>query len=480
MTAPIQTPAANQDAPSSSMTQAIAQLCLDTLPARVGAAEIANARLCFIDGMAVALAAADAPAIDMLWDSVGAGDGLSEARIVGGRGACRAETAALVNGMMVSLLLFDDNHSEMRGHPTGPLLPAVLAMAERQGASIGAMLRAFVVGYEVECQLGPLLNPAQYETGWHATATQGTFGATAACALLMGLDAERTRHAFGIAASMAGGVRRNFGTMTMSYHSGLAAAAGVRATLLASRGFTADPAIFDGEMSIAHMLCREWQPDWLRASLPRWGAPFNIVRSGPVFKLLPTGRPTIAPIEAALDVRRQIHDAGGAAAIAAITCEVSFMYPRTLIHAAPGNGFQGKTSLQYCVAAALHEGRPTLPTFTDEAVMRPGIRALMDKIAVRVPPELDGSDPAVRALPFDQPVKVIVRLSDGREFSHVVRHHKGTPANPIGESDLLDKFADCTAGRLPAESGAALAALLRQEDRPAAALHTLLSGARAS
>ncbi len=205
--------------------------------------------------------------------------------------------------MMVSLLLFDDNHSTMRGHPSGPLLPAVLALAQRQDIQLEQALRAFVVGYEVECRLGPLFNPSQYEIGWHATATQGTFAATAAACVLLGLDATATSQAFGIAASLLGGMRRNFGTMTMSFHSGLAASSGVRAALLAQSGFTADPRIFDGDMSIGELLSREWRPADLEASLEHWGAPFEIVDAGPVFKLFPCGRPIIAPLEAALEIR---------------------------------------------------------------------------------------------------------------------------------------------------------------------------------
>ncbi|MCP8938749.1 MmgE/PrpD family protein [Alsobacter sp. SYSU M60028] len=455
-----------------SMTETIARLCVEQLPSRAGEAELANARLCFIDGLAVALAAADMAPIDMLWQVTGHGDAPAEARVIGGRGRCRAETAALVNGMMVSLLLFDDNHSEMRGHPTGPVLPAVLALGELCGATIDQALRAFIVGYEFECQLGPLLNPSQYEVGWHATATQGTFGATAAASVLLGLDAEATARALGIAASMLGGVRRNFGTMTMSYHSGLAASSGVRSAQLAAQGFTADPRVFDGAMSIGHLLCREWDPEKLRSSLTKWGDPFNIVRSGPVFKLLPTGRPTIAPIEAALEVRSKAGDRLDE--IEAVICDVSFMYPRTLIHSKPVTGLQGKTSLQYCVAAALVEGRPTLDSYTDAAVSRPEIRAVMDRIQVRVPPELDESNPAVRALPFDQPVTVTLRLKGGQEVSHTVLHHKGTPANPAREDDLLEKFADCTRGRLPPDSAERLAAYLGRREAGVSGLLDLL------
>src|SRR3546814_776727 len=158
--------------------------------------------------------------------------------------------------MMVSLLLFDDNHATMRGHPSAPVLPAVLALAEAADLGLEDALTAFVVGYEIECRLGVALNPSHYEIGWHATATQGTMGATVAAALLMGLDTETAARALGIAGSLAGGLRANFGTMTMSLHSGAAASAGVRAARMASLGFSADPDIFGGDLNFCRAFSR--------------------------------------------------------------------------------------------------------------------------------------------------------------------------------------------------------------------------------
>lgn len=449
------------------ITQRIAELCVRDLPPAVGEAELDKARMCVIDSLAVAYAAADMEPIGIL-SGLFEGDG-GKASVLGQRRRIRPHEAAEINGMMVSLLLFDDNQTEMRGHPSGPLLPAVLAVAEERGASLEDMLRAFVIGFEMEVRLGPIFNPSQYEIGWHATATQGAFASAAATSVLLGSDIETTCRAFGIAASMLGGLRRNFGTMTMSYHSGLSAAAGLKAARLAAGGFTAAPDVFDGEMSVGHALSRDWPPAGLEAGLENWGKPFFIVDTGPIFKLFPTGRPTVAPIEAALEVRET--GAIDPADIERIVCEVSFMYPRTLIHSRPTTGLQGKTCLQYCVASALLDGAPGLETFTDAAVRRPEVAALMDRIEVVVPPHLTAEVPAVRAQPFDQPVTVRVTGRDGTEKSGVVQHHKGMKLNPVHEADLLKKFETCTRGRFPSEMGAEVAALLR---RPGASIEDLL------
>lgn len=466
----------------SGMTREMAELCIERLPGRVGASELANARLCWLDGLACAMAAAPQPEIDILWQGCGFTNRTVQteiATVLGARGTAAPESAALVNGMMVSLLLFDDSHSEMRGHPTGPLLPAVLAVGEARGARLQDALAAFVIGYEVECQLGPLFNPSAYEVGWHATATQGTFGATAAAAVLYGLDAEALCRALGIAGSLLGGSRRNFGSMTMSLHSGLAASAGVRAANLARLGFTADAEIFDGEMSVGHLLSREWDPARLAQSLQHWGAPFNIVDSGPVIKLSPSGRPTLMPIEAALAIRAQMQAAAvPVEAIERIVCEVSFMYPRTLIHSAPRTGLQGKTSLQYCVAAALFEGMPGIDTFTDAAVTRPQLVELASRVVAQVPPDMTEDNPAVRALPFDQPMTMTVETTSGQKFSERITAHRGMREKPLTLDDLLGKFEACTRGRGKAERGQQIVDMLHDERARVADLTALIGNDR--
>jgi 2-methylcitrate dehydratase PrpD len=419
---------------------------VQTLPGRIGAAELANARLCLIDSLAVAMAATHSPDITLLRNTLEIGAAIGPCGLIGLPLWARPDDAALVNGMMVSLLLYDDNHSTMRGHPSGPVMPVVLALSQKLQAPLETALRAFVIGYEMECRLGPIFNPSQYEVGWHATATQGTFGATAAAAVLLGLDARQTAIAFGIAASLLGGARRNFGTMTMSFHSGLAASSGIRAAMLARGGFTADPRIFDNDMCIGELLSREWRPADLEASLAKWGAPFEIVDAGPVFKLFPCGRPVIAPLEAAL----QIFDTPGfdPAGIAGITAEVSFMFPRTLIHAAPKTGLQSKTSLHYTLAYALLRGRPTIATYTDEAVADPVVEALRQKVQIVVPPHLTEAVEAVRILPFDQPSTIIVDMQDGTRHSATVQWARGMPQNPVDEADLFAKFAGCASREL--------------------------------
>lgn len=153
----------------------------------------------------------------------------------------RAHDAAMLNGSAGHALDYDDVNASMHGHPSAPVAPVVLALGEQLGASGEDVIRAFIVGYEVECALGSMAGEEHYNNGFHATGTMGTFGAAAAGANLLGLTAEQTMHALGIAATQASGLKSMFGTMTKPLHAGKAAMNGLIAAQIAAKGFTAGP-----------------------------------------------------------------------------------------------------------------------------------------------------------------------------------------------------------------------------------------------
>lgn len=438
-----------------TITSTLVDICVNKLPGLAGAQPLAVAQRCLVDSLACAYAGADEKPIQILRETLRTRRGGGESSVIAHDESVRADDAALVNGTMISVQQFDDSQMQMRAHPSAPLLPAVLAVAEEQDRTLTQALTAFVVGYELQCRLGVFLNPSHYEAGWHATLTQGTMGAAMASCLLLDLDAGRTAYALGIAASMASGLRRNFGTMTMSLHCGWAAGSGVRAASFAAAGLTADPNIFDGPRGYGEVFSREWAPEKLAADLPTWGSPFSIISPGACFKLFPCGRPTLFGLQAALALREK-HGITPAD-VEKIVCDVTYMFPRTLVQQPPANAFQGKTSLHYVLAATLHDGPPTLETFTDEAVRRPEIQDLVSRIELRVPPELSEQVPAVRLKPFEQPITVTVHTRDGRTVKETVVHLKGSPENPASDADMRQKFSSCTRGRLtPQRADAAL------------------------
>jgi 2-methylcitrate dehydratase PrpD len=219
-------------------------LRLGDLPAEA----LAVARHCLLDWLGCALAGTREPLSAILRDEIGGTAG--EASLIGG-GRAAARDAALVNGAAGHALDFDDTDTGMGGHPTAPVLPAALALAESRGATGAALLAAFVAGLEVECRLGLYMGAEHYRLGWHSTGTLGTVGAAAAAAHLLELDETRWRQALGIAATQAAGLKASFGTMAKPLHAGNAARNGLFAAQIAARGFVGAPDAIDAPQGLA-------------------------------------------------------------------------------------------------------------------------------------------------------------------------------------------------------------------------------------
>ncbi len=197
------------------------------------------ARQCVLDWFGVTLAGSREDAAAIVADELSADAGSGRATVVGRSLAVTPRDAALVNGTASHALDYDDVNQAMFGHPTVPILPALLALAEDRGASGSEALTAFVAGYEAECAVARALGGEHYQRGFHATATAGTFGSAVACSRLLALDPDRAEMAIGIAATQAAGLKSMFGTMCKPLHAGLASTAGLFAARLADRGFTA-------------------------------------------------------------------------------------------------------------------------------------------------------------------------------------------------------------------------------------------------
>lgn len=212
-----------------------------------------------LDWLAVAIAGSAEPLVQMLAEEYGGSGGQACTLLARGAGA-RPQDAALINGAAGHALDFDDVASRMFGHPSVPVIPAALALAQARGATGADLLRAIVVGHEVESRVGEMVGPSHYLHGFHATGTVGTLGAAAACTSLLRLDAGRTAHALGLAATQAAGLKCMFGTMAKPLHAGKAAMNGLMAAQLAARGFTANPTALECEQGFARTLAPVSRP----------------------------------------------------------------------------------------------------------------------------------------------------------------------------------------------------------------------------
>lgn len=200
---------------------------------------IETATEAILDTVGVTLAGSNEPASKAVAAALGAAQGGS-ATLFGLAATGTPLDAALINGTASHALDFDDCSNTLGGHPSAPIVPALWALAEQVGAGGKAFIAAYVAGFEVETRIGRAVNFHHYEKGWHPTSTLGTFGAAAACSHLLGLDTRKTAAALALAASMASGLKANFGTMTKPYHVGHCSRNGLLAALLAREGMSAN------------------------------------------------------------------------------------------------------------------------------------------------------------------------------------------------------------------------------------------------
>jgi 2-methylcitrate dehydratase PrpD len=346
--------------------------------------------------------------------------------------------AALVNGASGHALDYDDVSLSCLGHPSVVLVPAVLAAAEATGAGGRAVIEAYVAGYEVMTKLGLTVGIGHYRLGWHSTATLGTLGAAMAAGKLLRLDEGQLAHALAAAVSMAGGSRRNFGTMIKPFHPGHAARSGVEAARLAQCGLEGDREIMEALYGFFDLFTDDGAD--AAAFAKRLGNPWDLVTPGLNVKRYPccynTHRAADATLALAADVRAEDVEA------ARVTVPVGGMLP--LIHPRPRTGLEGKFSMEYVVAAGLVDRALTLKTFSDAAVARPAVQDLLRRVTVVEDPDIK-----VVQNPVDEGhVDLTLTTRDGRQFVQRVTYPIGSSEIPLSWDDLVTKFRDCASGVL--------------------------------
>ncbi len=394
---------------------------------------VEQAKRAILDSVGVTLAGSVEPSARIIQKVAEAEGGAPVATVLGTRMKTGSVWAALANGIAGHALDFDDTNFAMMGHPSVPVLAAALAAGELTLTNGRALLHAFLLGFEVETTLGEVVNPAQYQRGFHATGTLGTLGAAAAASKLLELDPVQTRHAIGIAASQASGLKQNFGTMTKPFHAGHAARSGLLAALLAREGFTASEVILEGAQGYFRVL--ESQTKDPTAALGCLGAPWKILASGVAVKPYPSCALTHSIIDAMLELRethRIIPEE-----VREITVGVAPSVPNILIHHVPRTGLEGKFSAKFCAAAALVDGRIGIATFMDAKTADPRVRAVMKKVQIVVDPTLS-ADQERQAW-----TRVTVSLADGRILEVPPREVRGHPSVPLSREALRTKFEEC-------------------------------------
>lgn len=281
--------------------------------------------------------------------------------------------------------------------------------------------------------------------------------------------------ALGIAASTAGGLVKNFGTMTKPLHCGMAAQSGVMAAMLAAEGFTASEDVFSGEDGYFSVL--SGPP--VTTKPPSFGDPFAVLSPGLYVKRYPCCFATHRAIDAILSIRSEnpwLQPDG----VQSITCLAPGKSYIALIHDDPRTALEAKFCMQYAVAAAFVDGFVQVDSFTDEKVHRTEVRALMSRVRKVEDPALPLTDANGTDCRFTE---VAVTTVDGRRLVKRVVRPKGSVDNPLSAEELSDKFISCSRGVVSAgRQRAALTALQSLEALPDISLlmASLVSSAEAN
>jgi 2-methylcitrate dehydratase PrpD len=368
----------NEPQITATLAQFAATLTFEQIPEQARTV----ARHCLMDMVGVALAGKSEPLSEMLLAQIEDEGGTPHASLIGIGERTSTVQAALYNGSAAHALDFDDVLGIFTGHPTVAVMPAVLALAERHGKDGKAVITAFVAGVEVLARIGGMMSKGHYARGWHSTATIGSIGAAAACANLLGLDAEATNRAIGIAATQAAGLKSNFGTMSKPLHAGKAASNGVLAASLASRGFTARENTLDIKQGFGDTMA-EGEHDLERA-LERIGELFHTQDT--LFKYHAACYGVHAPTEAALRLR--LLDGFDPSQVEKIEISV----PQNCIGMCdieqPTTGLEAKFSLAHNVALGLlNKADGSLSLYHDDTFEMDDVAALRAKSSVTGRPE---------------------------------------------------------------------------------------------
>ena len=342
---------------------------------------------------------------------------------LGVEGADRPEATAVRVGTASHALDYDDLSWAMDGHPSVALVPPLLALAPEAGASGRDLVAAYAAGFETACAVAEPVSPGHYEAGWHATATFGTFGAAAAAAHLLGLDAATTTRCLNVAASMPAGLKRNFGSMTKPLHAGLCARSGVTAARLAREGLTADPRAVTGDKGFWDLYGPEDAGDF------SVGDGWRLRERGIHVKAYPCCYFTHSAIAAAAELGETVDPKR----VESVSVTAAQGAADALHHTDPETGLEAKFSMEYTVASGLVRDRVGLETFAPEAVDHPAVQRVRERVNFAV----DGG------MAYDSHgATVRVETADGTH-ERTRTDPPGTHDDPLSEERFRAKFEEC-------------------------------------
>ena len=415
-----------------SISETLSHFIVETGPDRMPGEALGAAKRCIIDCLGVLLAGTAQPESRMTAQLIRDFAARPQAGVAGQAFRTSAPLAAFANGVAAHALDYDDISTTFLAHPSANLAPPLLALGESEGASGEETLAAYVVGYEAGAHLGAVMGMEFFARSWHATSILGVVASAAASARLLHLDAEQTARALAISASLAAGLKVNFGSMTKPLHVGNAAQNGVLAALMAQRGMTANVRAFDGP----HGFCAAYTG--AECDLGRiektLGNEWLLLNPGVKFKLYPSCGSIHGCIEAVLELKKRHRIS--AEEVQEVECVLSPLMVETGASIdMPQTGQEGRFSLPYNIALGIIDGRVAMAQFTDERVRAADAREIMSRVRISCP-EWMGQG-------MEEPQEVSVLLKNGLKYTARVENRKGTVEDPISDEELFSKFRSC-------------------------------------
>jgi 2-methylcitrate dehydratase PrpD len=425
-----------------SLTRSVAEFISETPRSSIPASVRKLGTRSILDGLGLALAGSVAASGQIVRRYLHDLACTGPATVIGSAITTAPRFAAFANGVAIHADDYDDTQLATKPdrvyglltHPTAPVLPAVVAVAEQTGASGADVLDAYLIGTEVEMKTAEAIDPRHYREGFHSTGTLGVIGAAAAVSRLRRTDPSTTARALGIAASQSAGLRENFGTMTKPFHAGRAAESGVLAVDFALRGWTAAENILEAPRGFFRAAGGGYDAASIDGAL---GRPWSFDSPGVSIKPHPSGSLTHPGMRVMLSLI-EAHDLR-ADQVRRVRVGTNSNMPNALIHHRPRTELNAKFSMEFCLSILLLERKAGLAQFTDAVVQRPDVQSLIERVEFGVHPEAEAAG-------YEKMTTIVeVTLADGRVVSGRADFGKGSPTDPMTDAELEAKFRDCVA-----------------------------------
>lgn len=360
-----------------------------------------------------------------------ASSGSAQASVVGRKGLrLDVRSAAMINAMSAYACDYDDMCDAGCGHPSMPVLPVALAIAEHLGIGDRRMLNAYIRGVEVSALIGAGFKNSTLSLCWNPTTISGGFGAVAAAAYLLDLTITQTTAAFAMMTCEIGGTKGNYGTPAKDVSAGILCAKAIICAQLAKEGITANPAAFSCSTGIAAAIAPDYDYEAVESALKAKNSIF--ISPGLIPKPYPCCRSNHNAIDGTLKICKEHQITEDM--VDSIICRIDPPSWTLDAYHCPDTPEQGKFSTAYCVAIALLHRKVVLGDFSGSKILEKRVFPLIARTKVV-------RDDTFQNAHFGN--EITLKLKDGKTYTYRGTHAKGEACNPMTEEELRDKFLCC-------------------------------------